>query len=160
MRGRLSCRLHARRARQQTVSQSGDRHDANCNSSDHWQCERFCLAAFGPLTHIFPRITMPERSIQQDLRNFEATSFRLEPLAMVNAKLLFGYTCARCSSTPRSRPARHPQSDRRGARYRSTAGSWSRGCLFSGGCRPERLNASCWRAGWQATRCRPGSPPA
>jgi hypothetical protein len=33
---------------------------------------------------------MPGRSTQQNLRNFEAMSFRLEPLAMVNAALLFG----------------------------------------------------------------------
>ena len=33
---------------------------------------------------------MPGRSTQQNLRNFEAISLRLEPLAVVNAKLLFG----------------------------------------------------------------------
>jgi hypothetical protein len=30
---------------------------------------------------------MPERGTQQNLRNFEAISLRLEPLAMVNADL-------------------------------------------------------------------------
>jgi hypothetical protein len=33
---------------------------------------------------------MPGRGTQQNLRNFEAMSLRLEPLAMVNAELLFG----------------------------------------------------------------------
>ena len=33
---------------------------------------------------------MPGRGTQQNLRNFEAISLRLEPLAMVNAELLFG----------------------------------------------------------------------
>ena len=33
---------------------------------------------------------MPGRSIQQNLRNLEAISLRLEPLAVVNAELLFG----------------------------------------------------------------------
>ncbi len=33
---------------------------------------------------------MPKRGTQQNLRNFEATSLGLEPLAMVNAGLLFG----------------------------------------------------------------------
>ena len=33
---------------------------------------------------------MPERGTRQDLRNFEAMSHGLEPLAMVNAELLFG----------------------------------------------------------------------
>jgi hypothetical protein len=45
---------------------------------------------FGPLTHIFPQVTMPGRSTQQNLTNFEAISLRLELLAVVNAKLLFG----------------------------------------------------------------------
>ncbi len=88
MRGKLSYLLHARRARQQTVRQCGDRHGANCNSSDNWQ-ERLCLSTFGPLTHIFPQITMPGRSTQQNLRNFEANSLRLELLAIVNAEFLF-----------------------------------------------------------------------
>jgi hypothetical protein len=34
---------------------------------------------------------MPGRSTQQNLTNFEAISFRLELLAVVNAKLLFGH---------------------------------------------------------------------
>ena len=33
---------------------------------------------------------MPRRGTQQDLTNFEAMSLRLEPLAVVNAELLFG----------------------------------------------------------------------
>jgi hypothetical protein len=63
-------------------------------------------------------------------------------------------------SRPRSKPARCPRSDRTGVRCRSTAGSWSRERLFFGGCRPEPRSGSCLRAGWQVTRCRPGSPPA
>jgi hypothetical protein len=35
----------------------------------------------------FPQVTMPGRSTQQNLRNFV---LRLEPLALVNAELLFG----------------------------------------------------------------------
>jgi hypothetical protein len=31
---------------------------------------------------------MPERGTQQNLRNFEAISLRLEPLAMVNVEIL------------------------------------------------------------------------
>jgi hypothetical protein len=88
--GRLPYRLHARRARQQTIPQCDDGHGANCNSRDHWECERLCLSTFGPLTHIFPQVTMPGRGSQQKLRNFEAMSPRLEPSAMVNAELLFG----------------------------------------------------------------------
>jgi hypothetical protein len=33
---------------------------------------------------------MPGRGSQQNLRNFEAMSLGLEPLAVVNAELLFG----------------------------------------------------------------------
>ena len=33
---------------------------------------------------------MPGRSTQQNLRNFEAISLRLEPLAMVNVEILLG----------------------------------------------------------------------
>lgn len=33
---------------------------------------------------------MPGRGTLQNLRNFEAISLKLEPLAMVNAELLFG----------------------------------------------------------------------
>lgn len=33
---------------------------------------------------------MPGRGTQQNLRNFEAISLRLEPSAVVNAELLFG----------------------------------------------------------------------
>ncbi|MGY3618111.1 hypothetical protein ACVJGD_004307 [Bradyrhizobium sp. USDA 10063] len=33
---------------------------------------------------------MPGRGTQQYLRNFEAISLKLEPLAVVNAELLFG----------------------------------------------------------------------
>src|SRR5215216_1638437 len=58
------------------------------------------------------------------------------------------------------KPARCQRSDPTGVRCRSTAGSWSRECLFFRGCRPEPRNGSCWRAGSPATRCRPGSPPA
>jgi hypothetical protein len=58
-----------------------------------------------------------------------------------------------------SKPARCPRSGRTGVQCRSTAGSWSRECLFFGGCQPERRNASCLRANWQATRCPPDSPP-
>ena len=79
--------MHAPRARQQTVSQCNDGHDANCNSRGHWQCERLRLSTFGPLTHVFPQVTMPGRSTQQNLRNFV---LRPEPLAVVNAELLFG----------------------------------------------------------------------
>ncbi len=32
---------------------------------------------------------MPKRGTQQDLRNFEAMSLRLEPFGVVNAELLF-----------------------------------------------------------------------
>ena len=39
-----------------------------------------CLSTFGPLAHIFPQVTMPRRSTQQDLRNFEAISLTPEPL--------------------------------------------------------------------------------
>jgi hypothetical protein len=60
---------------------------------------------------------------------------------------------------PRSKLARCPRSDRTGVRCRSTAGSCSREHLFFGGCQPERRSGSWLRAGWQATRCRPGSPP-
>ena len=67
---------------------------------------------------------------------------------------------ARSAAMPRSKPARCPRSDRTGVRCRSTAGSWSRECLFFAGRQPERRNGSCLRAGWQATRSRPGSPPA
>jgi hypothetical protein len=62
--------------------------------------------------------------------------------------------------TPRSKLARYPRSGRTGARCRSTTGSSSRESLFCGGCRPERRSVSCLLAGWQATRCRPGSPRA
>jgi hypothetical protein len=61
---------------------------------------------------------------------------------------------------PRSEPARYPRSGRTGARCRSTTGSSSRESLFCGGCQPERRSASYWLAGWQATRCRRGSPRA
>ncbi len=67
---------------------------------------------------------------------------------------------ATSAAMPRSRPARYQRSDRTGVRCRSTAESWSRECLFFGGCQPQRRSGSCLRAGWQATRCRPGSPPA
>jgi hypothetical protein len=60
MRGRLSDRLHARRARQQTVPQCGDRHGANRNFPDHWQFERLGRSTFSALTHFFPQVTMPE----------------------------------------------------------------------------------------------------
>jgi hypothetical protein len=46
----------------------------------------------------------------------------------------------RSAAMPRSKPARCPRSDRTGVRCRSTAGSWSRERLFSGGCQPERRN--------------------
>lgn len=35
---------------------------------------------------------MPKRGTQQNLRNFQAISLRLEPLAVVNAELLIGNT--------------------------------------------------------------------
>ena len=67
---------------------------------------------------------------------------------------------AKRAAMPRSKPARYQRSDRTGARCRSTAGSWSRERRFFAGCQPERRSGSCLRAGWQATRCRRGSPPA
>jgi hypothetical protein len=67
---------------------------------------------------------------------------------------------ARRTATARSKPERCPRLDRTGARCRSTVGSWTRGYRFSGGRQSERRNASCLLAGWQATRCRPGLPPA
>ncbi|WP_210419168.1 hypothetical protein, partial [Bradyrhizobium sp. NAS80.1] len=74
----------------QTVPHDGDGHGANCNSPGHRYCERLCLSTFGPLTHLFPQVTMPGRGTQQNLRNFEAISLRRETLAVVNAELVFG----------------------------------------------------------------------
>jgi hypothetical protein len=64
------------------------------------------------------------------------------------------------AAMPRSKPARCRRSDRPGVRCRSIAGSCGRERRFFGGCQPERRSGSCLRAGWQATRCRLGSPPA
>jgi hypothetical protein len=60
------------------------------------------------------------------------------------------------AAMPRSKPARCPQSDRRGVRFRSTAESSSRECRFFVGCQPEHRSESCLREGLRATPCHPG----
>lgn len=66
----------------------------------------------------------------------------------------------RAAAMPHSKPAQCLRLDQTGARCRSTVGSWSRERLSFDGFQPERRSGSCLPAGWQATPCRPGSPPA
>jgi hypothetical protein len=111
--------------------------------------------------HRQPALSGPFRAKNRPLREWRplAQSGPTRPLS----KAVVGFCAfshARSAAMPRSRPARCPRSDRTGVRCRSTAGSWSRERLFFGGCQPERRSGSCLRAGWQAIRCRPGSPPA
>jgi hypothetical protein len=61
-----------------------------------------------------------------------------------------------CRNLTQLAPERCPRSDRTGARYRSTGGSWSRESLSFDGRRLQCRSASCLPAGWQETRCRPG----